>query len=309
MKRYVAKRLLVLIPVILGVTFIIFSIMALTPSSPGRMMLGLQASEEDVAALNHELGYDRPFLTRFVNYVKDALTGDFGKSYLTGRPVVEEISNRFPTTLKLAILAVITSILIGVPLGILSAVKQYSALDLISTVTAMFMASVPGFWLGLMMMLLFSLRLGWLPVSGAGTWAHYVLPTLTLAIPSSASLLRLTRSTMLETIRQDYIRTARAKGVKEGRVIFHHALKNALLPLITSVGMNFGGLLGGTVLIESVFSFPGLGSRMLEAIRDKDIPMVTGCTVFLAVLFCLIMLVVDLLYAYVDPRVKTKYSK
>lgn len=309
MKRYVAKRLLVLIPVILGVTFIIFSIMALTPSSPGRLMLGLQASEEDVAALNHELGYDRPFLTRFVNYVKDALTGDFGKSYLTDRPVVEEISNRFPTTLKLAILAVITSILIGVPLGILSAVKQYSALDLISTVTAMFMASVPGFWLGLMMMLLFSLRLGWLPVSGAGTWAHYVLPTLTLAIPSSASLLRLTRSTMLETIRQDYIRTARAKGVKEGRVIFHHALKNALLPLITSVGMNFGGLLGGTVLIESVFSFPGLGSRMLEAIRDKDIPMVTGCTVFLAVLFCLIMLAVDLLYAYVDPRVKAKYSK
>lgn len=309
MKRYVAKRLLVLIPVILGVTFIIFSIMALTPSSPGRLMLGLQASEEDVAALNHELGYDRPFLTRFVSYVKDALTGDFGKSYLTDRPVVEEISNRFPTTLKLAILAVITSILIGVPLGILSAVKQYSALDLISTVTAMFMASVPGFWLGLMMMLLFSLRLGWLPVSGAGTWAHYVLPTLTLAIPSSASLLRLTRSTMLETIRQDYIRTARAKGVKEGRVIFHHALKNALLPLITSVGMNFGGLLGGTVLIESVFSFPGLGSRMLEAIRDKDIPMVTGCTVFLAVLFCLIMLAVDLLYAYVDPRVKAKYSK
>ena len=309
MKRYVAKRLLVLIPVILGVMFIIFSIMALTPSSPGRLMLGLQASEEDVAALNHELGYDKPFLTRFVNYVKDALRGDFGKSYLTDRPVVEEISNRFPTTLRLAILAVITSVLIGVPLGILSAVKQYSALDLISTVTAMFMASVPGFWLGLMMMLLFSLKLGWLPVSGAGTWAHYVLPTLTLAIPSSASLLRLTRSTMLETIRQDYIRTARAKGVKEGRVIFQHALKNAMLPLITSVGMNFGGLLGGTVLIESVFSFPGLGSRMLEAIRDKDIPMVTGCTVFLAVLFCLIMLVVDLLYAYVDPRVKAKYSK
>lgn len=309
MGRYVGKRLLVLIPVILGVTFIIFSIMALTPSSPGRLILGIQASEEDVAELNHELGYDKPFLTRFVNYVKDGVTGDFGKSYLTDRPVVEEISNRFPTTLRLAILAVLTSILIGIPLGILSAVKQYSALDLISTVTAMFMASVPGFWLGLMMMLLFSLKLGWLPVSGAGTWAHYVLPTLTLAIPSSASLLRLTRSTMLETIRQDYIRTARAKGVKEGRVIFRHALKNALLPLITSVGMQFGGLLGGTVLIESVFSFPGLGSRMLEAIRDKDIPMVTGCTVFLAVLFCLIMLVVDLLYAYVDPRVKAKYSK
>lgn len=309
MGKYIAKRLLVLIPVILGVTFIIFSIMALTPSSPGRLILGIQASEEDVAAKNHELGYDKPFMTRFVNYVADAVTGDFGKSYLTNRPVVEEIWNRFPTTFKLAVLSVVTSIMIGVPLGILSAVKQYSAIDLISTVTAMFMASVPGFWLGLMMMLLFALKLGWLPVSGAGTWAHYVLPTLTLAIPSSASLLRLTRSTMLETIRQDYIRTARAKGAKEGHVIFRHALKNALLPLITSVGMHFGGLLGGTVLIESVFSFPGLGSRMLEAIRDKDVPMVTGCTVFLAVLFCLIMLVVDLLYAYVDPRVKAQYSK
>jgi len=309
MIKYVVKRLLLLIPVILGVLLIVFSIMNLTPSSPGRLILGIQASEEDVAQLDHELGYDKPFAVRFVDYVANALKGDFGKSYRTSRPVAEEIQNRFPTTLRLAILAVITSVLIGVPLGVLSAVKQYSFLDLISTVTAMFMASVPGFWLGLMMMLLFSLKLGWTPVSGAETWSSYILPTLTLAIPSSASLLRLTRSTMLETIRQDYIRTARAKGVKEGHVIFRHALKNALLPLITSVGMHFGGLLGGTVLIESVFSFPGLGSKMLSAIRDKDVPMVTGCTVFLAVLFCLIMLVVDLLYAYVDPRVKARYSK
>ena len=301
MIKYVVKRLLLLIPVILGVLLIVFSIMNLTPSSPGRLILGIQASEEDVAKLDHDLGYDKPFAVRFTDYVVNALKGDFGKSYRTSRPVAEEINNRFPTTLRLAILAVITSVLIGVPLGVLSAVKQYSFLDLISTVTAMFMASVPGFWLGLMMMLLFSLKLGWTPV--------YILPTLTLAIPSSASLLRLTRSTMLETIRQDYIRTARAKGVKEGHVIFRHALKNALLPLITSVGMHFGGLLGGTVLIESVFSFPGLGSKMLSAIRDKDVPMVTGCTVFLAVLFCLIMLVVDLLYAYVDPRVKARYSK
>lgn len=309
MIKYVVKRLLLLIPVILGVLLIVFSIMNLTPSSPGRLILGIQASEEDVAKLDHDLGYDKPFAVRFTDYVVNALKGDFGKSYRTSRPVAEEINNRFPTTLRLAILAVITSVLIGVPLGVLSAVKQYSFLDLISTVTALFMASVPGFWLGLMMMLLFSLKLGWTPVSGAESWSSYILPTLTLAIPSSASLLRLTRSTMLETIRQDYIRTARAKGVKEGHVIFRHALKNALLPLITSVGMHFGGLLGGTVLIESVFSFPGLGSKMLSAIRDKDVPMVTGCTVFLAVLFCLIMLVVDLLYAYVDPRVKARYSK
>lgn len=309
MKKYFVKRILLLIPIILGVTFIIFSIMALTPSSPGRLILGLQASQEAVDAKNHELGYDKPYLIRFVNYVWDALHGDFGRSYMTDRPVFEEIFSRFPVTLKLAILAVITSVIIGVLLGILSAVKQYSALDLISTVTAMFMASVPGFWLGLMMMLLFSLKLGWLPVNGIGSLAHYVMPTLTLALPSSASLLRLTRSTMLETIRQDYIRTARSKGIKEKDVIFKHALKNALLPLITSVGMQFGGLLGGTVLIESVFSLPGLGTLMLTSIRNKDVPMVTGCVVFLALLFCFIMLVVDLLYAYVDPRIKAVYKK
>lgn len=308
MGRFVIKRILLLIPIILGVTFIIFSIMALTPSSPGRLILGLQASQESVDAKNHELGYDKPFLVRFCNYVWNGLHGDFGKSYLTNRPVFEEIFIRFPVTLKLAILAVVTSALIGISLGILSAVKQYSAIDLISTVTAMFMASVPGFWLGLMMMLLFSLKLGWLPVNGIGTAAHYVMPTLTLAIPSSAGLLRLTRSTMLETIRQDYIRTARAKGLVEGRVIFRHALKNALLPLITSLGMQFGGLLGGTILIESVFSLPGLGTLMLTSIRSKDVPMVTGCVVFLSLMFCLIMLTVDILYAFVDPRIKALYK-
>ena len=309
MLKYTIKRILLLIPIILGVAFLIFFIMDLTPSSPGRLILGINATEAQVEALNESLGYNDPFLVRFFNYVWDAIRGDFGVSYMNEQPVMSEIFARFPVSLKLAVLAVVTSVLIGVPLGILSAVKQYSALDLVSTVTAMFMASVPGFWLGLMLVLYFSLELGWLPVSGVGSFAHYVLPTLTLAIPSAGSLLRLTRSTMLETIRQDYIRTARAKGAKEGAVIFKHALKNALLPLITSVGMSFGSLLGGTVLVESVFSLPGIGSRLLSAIRSKDVPVVTGCVVFLALMFCLIMLVVDLLYAYVDPRIKARYKK
>ena len=309
MYKYIGKRLILLIPILLGVTFIVFSIMSLTPGDPARLILGQKAPQEAVDQLNHELGFDKPFLIRFVNYVKNAVQGDFGKSYRTDRPVFEEIFSRFPTTLKLAIFGVITSVILGIPLGILSAVKQYSAVDVISTVAAMFMAAIPGFWLGLMMILLFSLKLGWLPSNGVGSLAHFVMPTITLAVPSAAGILRLTRSTMLETIRQDYIRTARAKGAAEKTVIWKHSLKNALLPVITVVGMNFGYLLGGTILIEAVFSMPGIGSLMITAIRMKDIPQVMAAVIFLAALFCIIMLLVDLLYAYIDPRIRARYVK
>lgn len=304
MIKYVVKRLLLLIPVILGVLLIVFSIMNLTPSSPGRLILGIQASEEDVAKLDHDLGYDKPFAVRFTDYVVNALKGDFGKSYRTSRPVAEEINNRFPTTLRLAILAVITSVLIGVPLGVLSAVKQYSFLDLISTVTAMFMASVPGFWLGLMMMLLFSLKLGWTPVSGAESWSSYILPTLTLAIPSSASLLRLTRSTMLETIRQDYIRTARAKGLSEFQVITRHALRNALLPIVTVLGPTVAGLLTGSFVVESIFGIPGLGKYFVNSVSQRDYTTIMGVTIFYAAFLMAMTLVVDVFYCLIDPRIK-----
>lgn len=309
MYKYVGKRLMLLIPILLGVTFIVFTIMSLTPGDPGRLILGQKAPQEAVDQLNHELGFDKPFIVRFINYVKDAVQGDFGKSYRTDKPVFEEIFSRFPTTLKLAILGVITSVILGIPLGILSAVKQYSAIDIISTVAAMFMAAIPGFWLGLMMILLFSLKLGWLPSNGVGSISHFVMPTITLAVPSAAGILRLTRSTMLETIRQDYIRTARAKGAAEKTIIWKHSLKNALLPVITVVGMNFGYLLGGTILIEAVFSMPGIGSLMINAIRMKDIPQVMAAVIFLAALFCIIMLLVDLLYAYIDPRIRARYVK
>lgn len=309
MYKYIVKRLIMLIPILLGVIFIVFSIMSLTPGDPARLILGQEATQEAVDQLNHELGFDRPFLIRFINYVKDAVHGDFGKSYRTDRPVFEEIFSRFSTTITLAILGVITSVIIGIPLGILSAVKQYSALDVISTVVAMFMAAIPGFWLGLMMILLFSLKLGWLPSNGVGSIAHFVMPTITLALPSSAGILRLTRTTMLETIRQDYIRTARAKGAPEKTVIWKHALKNALLPVITVVGINFGYLMGGTIIIEAVFSMPGIGSLMIQAIRMKDIPQVMAAVLFLATLFCIIMLLVDLFYAYIDPRVRSMYIK
>lgn len=309
MYKYVLKRLALLIPIILGVTFIVFSIMSLTPGDPGRLILGTSAPQEAIDQLNHKLGFDEPFLIRYVDYIKNAVQGDFGNSYRTNKPVFEEIFSRFPTTLKLAILGVLTSIIIGIPIGILSAVKQYSKLDIISTTAAMLMASIPGFWLGLMLIILFSLKLGWLPSNGIGSVANYILPTITLALPSAANIIRLTRSTMLETIRQDYIRTARSKGATEKTVIWKHALRNALLPVITVIGMDFGALLGGTILIESIFSIPGLGMLMLTAIRMKDIPQVMAAVLFLASLFCIIMLLVDLIYAYIDPRLRSQYAK
>lgn len=309
MYKYVLKRLILLIPIILGITFIVFSIMSLTPGDPGRLILGTSAPQEAIDKLNHELGYDKPFLVRYADYVRNAVIGDFGKSYRTNKPVFKEIFARFPTTLTLAVLGVLTSVIIGIPIGILSAVKQYSKLDIISTTAAMLMASVPGFWLGLMLIILFSLKLGWLPSNGIDTFSALILPTITLALPSAANIIRMTRSTMLETIRQDYIRTARSKGAVERTIIWKHALRNALLPVITVIGMDFGALLGGTILIESIYSIPGLGMLMLTAIRMKDIPQVMAAVIFLASLFSIIMLMVDLIYAYIDPRLKSQYAK
>ena len=309
MHKYIIKRLLLLIPVIFGVTLIVFTIMSFTPGDPARLILGANAGQESIDKLNTELGYYDPFFVRFFNYIKDIVTKfDFGKSYASGKPVFAEISLRFPSTLKLAFLGVLFMALIGVPLGILSAVKQYTWVDNLTKTLAMLFASIPGFWLGMLLILVFSLGLGWLPSSGASRWYYFILPVATLALPNSAILLRLTRSTLLETIRQDYIRTARAKGNGEQTVIWRHALKNALLPIITVIGTNFGYALGGTILIESVFGIPGLGLLVTNSIRKKDIPEIMAATIFLAVLFCVIMLVVDIIYAYVDPRIKAKYK-
>ncbi len=307
--KYVIRRLLLMIPIILGVTFIVFFISSLTPGSPGRIILGTEATQEQVDEVNHRLGYDKPFFERYCNYVIDALHGDFGESYKTGGPVFDEIFKRFPTTLLLACLCITISAMVGIPLGIYSAVKQYSPIDVALTILAMLMASVPTFWLGLMLILVFAIGLKLLPVFGIGTPAHYVLPTLTLSFAYIASFIRITRSSMLETIRADYVRTARAKGATERMVIWRHALKNALMPVVTMAGMYFGALLGGTVLIESVFALPGLGDLILSSIMRKDIPMVMGCTVFLSTLFCVIMLIVDLAYAFLDPRIKAKFSR
>lgn len=309
MSKYILKRVLILFPTLLAIIFIVFGTMNLTPGDPAQVMLGQQATPEAIQKLDHELGFDRPFIVRYGDYVVKLVEGDMGKSYTTGRPVFDSIVSRFPTTVKLATFAILLSVIIGVPLGIIAAVKQYSVFDIMGTSAAMFMASMPGFWFGLMAILLFSLKLGWLPSNGVDTWQGYILPSLTLAIPVSASLLRMTRTTMLETIRQDYVRTARAKGQTENKVIFHHALKNALLPVVTVAGMEFGWLLGGAVVIETVFSINGVGKLIIDAIRMKDVPQVTGCALFLAFFFMMVMLIVDILYAYIDPRIRARYQR
>ena len=309
MHKYVIKRILLTIPVLFGAIFLVFAIMQLTPGDPATLILGMTASPEDIAALNHKLGTDRPFFEQFFNYIKNMLTRfDFGTSYRSGKPVFDSILARFPTTFWLALWSMVLSSVLGIVLGIVSAVKQYSVTDNILTTLAMLLSAVPGFWLGLMLMVVFALHLGWLPFGGVDTWKGYVLPVITLSLGGAASEMRLTRSTMLETIRSDYIRTARSKGAPEKVVIWKHALKNALLPVITSMGMNFGGSLGGAVIVETVFGMPGVGMLIVESIRQKDTPMVLAATLFLAALFCLVMLVVDILYAYIDPRIKARYK-
>ena len=309
MYKYVIKRLLLTIPVLFGATFLVFTIMYLTPGDPGSLILGMTAKQADIDAHNHDLGADQPFFTQFFNYIKDIVTEfDFGISYRTRMPVFNEILARFPATFWLTLWSCLLGAVIGIILGVISAVKQYSVLDNVLTTTSMVLSAVPGFWLALMLMLIFSLKLGLLPSNGLDSWQGYILPVITLSLSNIAADIRLTRSTMLETIRMDYIRTAKSKGAPSKIVIFRHALKNALLPVLTSIGMGFGASLGGAVIIETVFGVPGVGQLMVTAIRQKDTPTVMAATLFLAVLFCLIMLIVDLLYAYIDPRLKAKYK-
>lgn len=298
-----------MVPVILGISFIIFTIMSFTPGDPARMILGQDATFEQIAAKRHELGLDRPFLVRYALYVANAVRGDFGRSYVNNVPVINEILARLPSTVMLAAGSTLLMVLIGVPIGIISAVKQYSVIDNISLVSALLLTSMPAFWLGPMLILLFALTLRLLPATGVDTLRHYILPCVTLAAAMMASLIRMTRSNMLEVIRQDYIRTAKAKGASERIVIYRHALRNALLPVITIIGLNFGGLLGGTMMIETCFAMPGLGTRIIGAIREKDIPMVMAAILFVALLGGVINLIIDIIYAYVDPRIKSKYSK
>lgn len=309
MLRYITKRLFMMLFVLLGVIIMIFLLLYFVPGDPARMILGYNASEAEVEALRTEMGLDQPMLTRLANYLGDLFFRfDIGTSYMTHRPVFQEIMQRFPTTLLLTFLSVAVSLVIGIPTGIISAVRQYTIWDKLSNIIGVIGVSVPNFWLGLELSLLFALRLHWLPASGFSGPIYWILPAITVGVNGAASVMRMTRSSMLEVIRSDYIRMARAKGQSEFRVIMHHALRNALIPIITVVGMQIGTLLGGTMVVESVFSVPGMGNYLVSAINRRDYPVVQGGVLIVAIAFSMCNLLVDILYAYVDPRIKSQYQ-
>ena len=308
MFKFVVKRLFAMIPIILAVTFVVFTIMYFTPGDPTNVILGNEWSETASAQLKAELGLDQSFIMQFFNYVKNLVQGNFGMSYITRAPVGDQLLARFPNTLIVVAGAMVFCVGVGVPIGIYSGVKPYSLFSNVTMVAGLLGVSLPIFWLGLLLILLFSVQLGWLPSSGWDSFASLILPSLALGSNYMANVMRTTRSSMLEVIRQDYIRTAKAKGVNERNVVLKHALQNAMMPTITVIGMNIGALLGGVVLTETVFSIPGTGRLLVESINKRDTPTVLGCLVIMAVCVAISNLVVDIIYAYIDPRIKAQYG-
>ncbi len=309
MLKYIIKRLLLMIPVVFGISLLVFALLDLSPGDAAEIILGSKATPEALAALRAEMGLDQPFWTRYFTYIGNALRGDFGTSWRTKLSVVDELMARLPQTMTLALGSMFLTILIGLPIGVISAVKQYSALDNVTQVSALVLSSVPGFWLGTLLILFFSLKLHWLPATGTGTIRGYILPWCTMAATSVASLVRMTRSSMLDVIGADYIKMARAKGCTEKQVILRHSLRNALLPIITVIGMDFASLIGGTVITENVFTIAGLGSLAVTSLRQLDVPMVMGEVLFIAIAVGMTNLLVDVLYAYIDPRLKSQYAR
>ncbi|ANE45194.1 peptide ABC transporter permease [Paenibacillus swuensis] len=304
MHIYLLRRIIQLIPVLLGVTLVVFLIMQLIPGDPAVLLAGEGATAETVAAIRHELGLDRPILVQYLSYVSEVARGDLGESIRSNRPVLEEIKVRLPVTIQLATASIVISILLGLVAGIISATRQYSAWDTVLMLVALLGVSLPSFWIGLLLIFTFSVKMHLLPVAGWGTFQHMILPALTLGASGAAIVARMTRSSMLDVIRQDYIRTARAKGLKENIVIWKHALKNALIPVITVVGLQFGAMLGGTVIVESIFAINGLGRLIVDAIRTRDLPMVQGGVLIACFIFVMVNLMVDILYRAFNKRIE-----
>lgn len=308
MLKYILKRILMLIPVMIGVIVIVFTMLYITPGDAAEMILGAEASEAELDALREELGLKDPYLVRLGSFFKNLIfRQDFGTCWVTRQPVLDLILERFPYTLYLASLSILISLSMGLALGIISAIKPYGLFDNISMSLALVGVSMPNFWQGLLLMLLFALKLGWFPATGVESWRSYILPAVTIGTSCCAVIARLTRSSMLDVINSDYVVTARAKGQKENIVILRHCLKNALIPIITAVGIQFGGMLGGSLLTETVFAVPGIGLLLTNAIKARNYPVVQGGVLFVALIFSVVNLAVDLLYALADPRIKSNY--
>ncbi len=310
MAKYIIKRVLLMIPILLSVAILVFTLMAFVPGDPVSIKLGgADATPEQIEEVRESLGLNRPFVVRLFEYLKNVFFHfDFGNSYQYGRPVVTELVARFPNTLILAISCVLMAILFGIPLGVRAAVHANTLEDRASMFGTLLFTSLPNFWLALLLILLFSVKLQWLPSSGNRAWYYYILPIVSNLFGGTASVARQTRSAMLEVIRSDYIVTARSKGLSERKVIYGHALPNALIPVITVCGSMFAAMMGGTVVTETIFSIPGLGSYLISGINLRDYNVVQACIIYIAGIFSIVMLLVDLIYAYVDPRIKATYA-
>ena len=304
MRRYVLRRIGLLVPVVLGVVTVVFLIVHLIPGDPVEIMLGEQARAVDREALRHEMGLDKPIHLQYVAFLKGLVRGDLGHSLHTKQPVLTSIARRLPATIELAAAAMAVALLLAIPLGLLAAYKKDSVVDQGSMLFALLGISMPNFWLGPLLIIVFSLKLGWFPVSGRGSLAHVVLPAITLGTAMAAILTRMTRASMLDVIKSDYITTARAKGVRESLVVLKHAFRNALIPVVTIVGLQIGGLLAGSIITETIFAWPGIGRLTIQAINARDYPLVQGCVLIIALGYVLVNFATDLLYGLIDPRIR-----
>lgn len=309
MIRYVGKRLIQLIPVLLAVALLIFTLMYFVPGDPARIILGDNATPVEVERVRNELGLNDPYFTQLGRFFKGLVRLDFGKSYFSGLDVGKELKTRFPYTLRVALLCISFTVCVGVPIGISSALKANKLPDRVWMFITMLSSSMPNFWLALLLVLLLTVKLDLLPPSGVGGIEYYIIPVLANSIGSLAGISRQTRSSMLEVIRADYIYTAKSKGVSRREVVWKHALPNALIPIITSIGASFGMMMGGSTITETIFSIPGIGLYMVNGIGNRDYPVVRGCILYIAFIFSVMMLITDIVYAFVDPRIKAQYVR
>jgi peptide/nickel transport system permease protein len=309
MGKYIIKRVLLMIPILMGISLIVLIFIDIAPGDPARIMLGNEATEEEIHELREELGLNDPFVVRYFRFLANAVRGNFGKSYMNNRSVADEMLQRFKYTLLIAVLSVTLSVVIGVPLGVYAATHQYTWKDNGAIALSLFCISMPSFWFALLLIQFFSTRLGILPPAGIETWEGWVMPTLSLALGYVALITRQMRSDMLEVIRQDYITTARAKGQTETKVLYRHALKNAIIPIVLIIGSLFGMALGGSMIAEIIYSVPGLGSYMLSGLTSRDYPVIQSSSFFMSVIFSVVILLIDLAFAFIDPRIRSQYVK
>jgi peptide/nickel transport system permease protein len=302
--RFLVRRLLLTLPVLLGVATLVFALIHLIPGDPAQAILGETASEEDVAALRGTLGLDRPLLEQYGGFLRSAARGDLGTSLRSNAPVAEEITARLPATLELAAAAMVVAIGFSIPLGIIAAVRRGTMVDHAATTLALTGISIPNFWLGPLLALVFAVELGWLPVSGRGTLAHLVLPAISLGAALAAILARMTRASLLEELREPYVQAARARGASNARAVLRHAFRNSLIPVVTLIGLQFGAVLTGAVITETIFAWPGIGRLLIQSIGFRDYPIVQGCILFIAVTYVGMNLLTDLVYGVLDPRIR-----